>query len=90
MAQIRFAYTLKRFYPDLKPAQIQASRVKEVLDQLELKHPGIRDYLVDEHGRLREHVNIFIGEEPIQDEEHLSDVVKDSDEIYIAQAVSGG
>ncbi|HAS39050.1 MAG TPA: molybdenum cofactor biosynthesis protein MoaD [Microscillaceae bacterium] len=91
MAKVKFTNLLRRFYPDLKDyIEVQGQKVAEVVESLNQQHPGLKDYLVDEQGKLRQHVNIFIGEELIRDKETLQDEVKDSDEIFILQAISGG
>jgi molybdopterin converting factor small subunit len=53
-------------------------------------YPGLTDYLVDEQGALRKHVNIYIGENLIEDRTNLKDIVNPSDEVLIFQALSGG
>ncbi len=90
MAKVTFTTALKRFYPDLDTLHISGSSVAEIVEGLDQKHPGLRDYLVDESGNLRQHVNIFIGNELIRDKEHLRDKVRIEDDIYIMQALSGG
>jgi hypothetical protein len=44
----------------------------------------------DDAGPLGEHVNIFINNQMIADRESLSDLVTESDEVFIMQALSGG
>ena len=90
MAIIKFTANLKRFYPDLKPTQVNGETVADVVDEIERMHKGIKDYIVDESGELRKHVNIFIGNELIKDRICLTDPAGDDDEIYIMQALSGG
>ncbi|MEQ9425550.1 MAG: MoaD/ThiS family protein [Cyclobacteriaceae bacterium] len=90
MATVKFTANLKRFYPELQPTEVKGATVKEVLDEIESMHEGIKDYVVDEAGILRKHVNIFIGNELIKDRTKLSDQVKATDEVYIMQALSGG
>ena len=90
MPKINFTQALKRFYPDLKRLEITANDVSEVVQNLEAHYPGLRDYLVDEQEKLRQHVNIFIGDKLIRDKEKLTDPVTSSDEIFIMQALSGG
>ncbi|WP_420583162.1 MoaD/ThiS family protein [Reichenbachiella sp.] len=90
MPTIKFTANLKRFYPELSEIELESLDLNEILDQLESKFKGIKDYVVDEQGQLRKHVNIFIGDELIQDRIKLSDTVKPTDEIYIMQALSGG
>jgi len=62
----------------------------EILDEMESNYPGVLSYLLDEHGSLRKHVNIFIDGTLIQDRIALSDSFADNCEIYIMQALSGG
>ena len=90
MAVVKFTQNLKRFYPELVPAEVSGTTVSEVLNEIESMHQGIKDYIVDESGVLRQHVNIFIGNELIKDRQSLSDQVNDQDEVYIMQALSGG
>ena len=90
MPRVNFTYALKRFYPELAPFEIQAATVSEVVNGLESLYPGLKDYLVDEQGRLRKHVNIFIGDKLIKDKIKLSDTLSENDEVFIMQALSGG
>ena len=90
MAQVKFTYALKRFYPDLATIEMEGSKVQDILDQLEVKFPGINSYLVDDQGALRQHVNIFVDGSLIKDKTHMSDEIDDKSEVYIMQALSGG
>ncbi|MEP7293045.1 MAG: MoaD/ThiS family protein [Chloroflexota bacterium] len=91
MAQVRFTSHLKRFFPELSSGEIVAGQnVAEVVAGLEQKHPGLGGYLVDERGRLRKHVNIFIGDTLISDPEGLQDLLKPDSVVFIFQALSGG
>ncbi len=90
MAIVKFTRALRRFYPDLKPLQIDAVSIAEVLAEINRQHPGLADYIVDERGKLRQHVNIFINNSLINDREALSDTVAAHEEVYIMQALSGG
>ena len=90
MATINFTSALKRFYPDLKPVQIHASTINEVLMGLNQHYPHLSDFLLDEHGALRQHINVFIGDTMISDRETLMDKVGEKEEILIFQALSGG
>ncbi|WP_299457215.1 MoaD/ThiS family protein [uncultured Microscilla sp.] len=91
MAKIKFTNLLRRFYPHLaEQIEVPGNTIAQVLEALNQQYPGIRDYLVDERGKLRQHVNIFIGEELIQDKDTLQDTVEAQDEVFILQAISGG
>jgi sulfur-carrier protein len=71
----------------LDPAPATAGAVLAALWAL---HPGVRDRVVDERGRVRQHVNVFVGEESIRHREDLATAVSDGDEISIVPAISGG
>ena len=90
MAQVRFTRHLVQFFPDLKPGEIEGATVAELVAALNAKHPGIRQYILDETGRLRRHVNIFVGDEPIGDRITLSDPLSPDSSVFILQALSGG
>ena len=90
MAQVNFTYALKRFYPQLAATEIKGNTIADIVDGINERFPGIKNYLVDEQGRLRRHVNIFISNELISDRENLLDPVREEDEVYIMQALSGG
>jgi sulfur-carrier protein len=90
MAHVAFTRHLQRFFPDLADAEVPGATVREVIDELERRHPGLASYIVDETGRLRRHVNIFVREEPIRDREHLGDALAPDDKVFILQALSGG
>lgn len=90
MAHVSFTRHLKTFFPTLEAGEVPGNTVREVVDALNQRYPGLGLYLVDETGRVRKHVNIFVGNEPIYDRERLSDKVSAADRIFIVQALSGG
>jgi sulfur-carrier protein len=91
MPLVTFTRHLQRFFPSLKEKEkVPGATVREVVAELETRYPGIALYIVDETGRLRRHVNVFVGHEPICDREALSDAVSPGDEVFILQALSGG
>lgn len=90
MTVVKFTSNLKRFFPTLNPIQVNARDLPTLLDRINDQHPGLKDYVVDEQGRLRKHVNVFIGNDLIKDREQLSDKIQEYDEVYIMQALSGG
>lgn len=90
MAHVTFTRHLLRFFPTLAEGPVPGATVREVLDELDRRHPGFASYVVDETGRLRKHVNVFVGEEPIRDRERLGDKLTPDAKVFILQALSGG
>lgn len=91
MPVIRFTSHLQRFFPELQNGmRVDGETVAAVVNALNARYPGFADYVVDERGALRKHVNIFIGENLIHDRERLKDALAPGDQVFIMQALSGG
>ncbi len=92
MPAVTLTRHLHTFFPQLggEPLDIDAATIAEVVQALERLAPGIGFYLCDERGRLRQHVNIFIGQERIRDRARLSDAVEPDAQVFVMQALSGG
>ena len=62
----------------------------DALSALWMLYPGLRDRIVTEQGQLREHVNIFVGDEDIRYTGGLTTPLFAGYEIFIVPAISGG
>jgi molybdopterin synthase sulfur carrier subunit len=63
--------------------------VGDVIDDIDTKHPGLRDRLLDAKG-VRRFVNIYVGEEDVRFLDGLKTTLKAGDEISIVPAIAGG
>jgi sulfur-carrier protein len=61
-----------------------------VIDALDGEHPGLKDKLCDDSGRVRRFVNIFANDEDIRFLEDLATPLDDGDEVSIVPAIAGG
>jgi MoaD family protein len=64
--------------------------LRDALDSLAKKYPGVRDRVLTETGEVRPHVNIFVGAESVRYTGGLDTPIRDGEEISIVPAVSGG
>lgn len=92
MATVELTKHLFTFFPALegRRIEVEAATVADVIRELDRLAPGIAFYLCDERGRLRLHVNVFVGEERVRDRHRLSDPIAPDARISIFQALSGG
>ena len=90
MPHVSFTRHLLRFFPTLVEGEVTGATVREVIDELERRYPGMAAFILDETGRLRRHVNVFVGDEPIADRDRLTDRLSPGDRVFILQALSGG
>jgi len=65
---------------------IPGATVGEVLVALEREHPPIAGWVLDEQGRIREHVNVFVN--GIHGEEATP--VAGDDRVQVLPAITGG
>ncbi len=92
MAMVELTPHLYSFFPALRgrPLSVPGATVAQVVHGLEAIAPGFEFYVCDELGRLRQHVNIFVGDQRVSDRATLSDPVEPGSRILILQALSGG
>jgi molybdopterin synthase sulfur carrier subunit len=67
--------------------QVGGATLAEALTHLDEAFPGIRFRIIDELDRIRPHIRIFVARELVRS---LDVPVRDSDEIQIVGALSGG
>jgi molybdopterin synthase sulfur carrier subunit len=92
MPRVEMTQHLYRFFPQLKDQEISvpAGSVAEILSAINELAPGFTDYVLNEHGALRRHVNICINDSIVIDKIRLSDRVPNDATLYIFQSLSGG
>lgn len=89
MPRVTFTPHLQRFI-DAPPHDVPGTTVAEALGHVFAGNPRLRQYVLDEHGAVRQHVTVFVGDSPARDRVALSDTVEPDTEIYVLQALSGG
>lgn len=62
----------------------------DALSDLWNLHPGLRDRITTEQGHIREHINIFIGDENIRFTGGLASRLSPDSEISIVPNITGG
>lgn len=67
-----------------------AATLSELLEKLEASYPGIRGRVLDDDGRLRRFVNIYVGEEDVRFAGGLETPTPDGTTVSIIPAVAGG
>ena len=92
MPTVELTSHLYAFFPDLKgrTLRVEGATVADVVKAMEELAPGFSFYVCDELGRLRQHVNIFVGSERVTDRTTLRDPVEPASRVLILQALSGG
>lgn len=63
--------------------------VGELIEDLDKKHPGLKDRLLDDKG-VRRFVNIYVGEEDVRFLDGLKTELRAGDKVSIVPAIAGG
>jgi molybdopterin converting factor small subunit len=89
MPRVVFTANLERHVP--APAQtVPGGTVGEALEAVFAANPRLRGYILDEQGRLRRHVVVFVDGARLVDTARLGDPLREDSEVYVMQALSGG
>jgi molybdopterin synthase sulfur carrier subunit len=92
MITFQIAGYLTEFTAGHAEIKIDASpaTVREALNDLWERHAGLKDRVLTEQGDVRQHVNIFVNSSIVRRDQVLDAPLKDTTEICIMPAVSGG
>ena len=86
MPVVRLRAPLSELAGGKRELELEGATVAEVLRALEHTHPGVQGWILDERGRIREHINVFVNRE--YGEEETS--VGPEDRLHVLPAISGG
>jgi len=76
-----------RSYTGADEVEAAGASLGALLQDMDVRYPGIRFRMVDEQDQLRRHMRFFVNGEIVKD---LSHPIKPGDDVGIVQALSGG
>ncbi len=87
--EVRIPTILRNYTGGAKSIEGSGDTLAELLADLESRHGGLQERLVDNTG-LRRFVNVYLNDEDVRFLGGLSAPVKDGDTITVLPAVAGG
>jgi molybdopterin synthase sulfur carrier subunit len=87
---VRVPTPLRTLTQGAAETNVAASSVSELITRLEEAHPGFRERLLDDKGKIRRFINIYLNDEDIRFLKSLDTPLKDGDEVTIVPAIAGG
>jgi molybdopterin converting factor small subunit len=66
--------------------EVPGGTVGEAIRALEEEHPKLRGWILDEHGRVRRHVNVFVNGERAREDASIAP----DDRLQVLPSISGG
>lgn len=86
MAVVRLRAPLSELAGGRRELELEGDTVADVLRALEREHPDVKGWILDEHGLIREHINVFVNKEYGREETALGP----DDRVHVLPAISGG
>jgi molybdopterin converting factor small subunit len=87
--EVRIPTILRQYTEGAKAVEGRGSTLAELIDDLDARHPGLRDRLVEEGG-LRRFVNVYLNDEDVRFLGGLETPVTEGDAVTVLPAVAGG
>ncbi|TDD09499.1 MoaD/ThiS family protein [Nonomuraea deserti] len=87
--EVRIPTILRNYTDGAKAVDAEGATLDELISNLESRHPGIKDRLVDQ-GSLRRFVNVYLNDEDVRFLGGLGTPLSDGDTVTVLPAVAGG
>jgi molybdopterin converting factor small subunit len=85
-ALVRLRGQLKKLAGDEGEHQLEGANVTELMRALEAAQPALAGWILDERGRVRRHINVFVN----GDQARGDDPIAAGDCVDVLPAISGG
>ena len=86
MPVVRLRAPLSELAGGNRELELEGATVGEVLQALERAHPDVKGWILDEHGAIREHINVFVNKEYGREDTSVGA----QDRLHVLPAISGG
>jgi molybdopterin converting factor small subunit len=90
MASIRLPTPLRPYASGQTEVEVTGATVSEALDSLFNHYPALRPHLVTHDNQLRPFVNLFLGEDNVNELEGLQTPLQASDRLMLLPSIAGG
>jgi MoaD family protein len=87
--EVKLAANLQKLVGGQKSVPASGSTVGEAIDDLESRHPGIKETIMAD-GAIHRFVNIYLNDEDIRFLEQLNTKLSEGDTISVLPALAGG
>ena len=88
--QVRIPTPLRKLTGGAETVNASGATIAAIVQDIESRHPGLKERICDEAGKVRRFVNVYINGDDIRFLGNLDTPVKDGDEISIVPAIAGG
>ena len=90
MPSLRIPTPLRAYTAGQSEINVSGGTAGEALDDLVAQHPGLEPHLFSGEGQLRPFVNLFLGEENINELGGLDTPLNQDDRLLLIPSIAGG
>lgn len=87
---VRIPTILRTYTGGQSEVTAEGATLAEVLDDLDARHAGIKGRILDDGGKLRRFVNVYVGNDDVRFLDDLGTATPDGTQISVIPAVAGG
>ena len=87
---VRIPGPLRKLSNGESQTEVEEGTIRQTIELLEARYPGIKERLVDESGDLRYFVNVYLNGEDVRFLQDMETTTSTGDELSIVPAVAGG
>lgn len=87
---VRIPTILRTYTGGAAEVDAKGDTLLAVIEDLEVNHPGIKARVLDETGRLRRFVNVYVGDDDVRFADGLATAIPDGSSVSVIPAVAGG
>jgi sulfur-carrier protein len=88
--EVRVPTVLRKHTGGEKKVDGDGATLRELIDDVDSRHPGFRDALVGEDGQVHRFINVFLNDEDVRYLGAIETPLSDGDTVSILPAVAGG
>ncbi|TQK72476.1 MULTISPECIES: MoaD/ThiS family protein [unclassified Nocardioides] len=87
---VRIPTILRTYTGGESEVSATGAKLSEILDDLDANYAGIKGRILDEDGKLRRFVNVYVNNDDVRFEQELDTPTPDGAEVSVIPAVAGG
>jgi molybdopterin converting factor small subunit len=87
---VRIPTILRTYTGGESEVTAEGATLAEVIASLDAAYPGIGARVLDDAGKLRRFVNVYVGDEDVRFSEGLQTATPDGAQVSVIPAVAGG
>jgi sulfur-carrier protein len=90
VSTVRMPPILRAAVGGARDVEASGATVRELLDDLTTRYPGIRAQLLDEKGDLNRFVNVYVNSEDVRLVKGMETPVSENSTVIVLPAMAGG